>query len=81
MSHFYGELKGGRGVATRTGHRTSGLSTNAASWAGCIRTDLYVDEQGRDCFRITQTPWQGAGIHETLIEGVLGVPSDCGVTS
>ncbi len=81
MSHFYGTLKGGRAEVTRTGHRTTGLHTVAASWAGAVHVDLHIDDQGRDCFRVTQTPWEGAGVSELLAEGVLGVPSDCGVTS
>ena len=80
MSHFYGTLKGARGEATRRGHKTTGIHTIAASWCGGIGVSLYVDEQGRDCFRVEQIRWHGAGVHELLAEGVLGQPTDCGVS-
>lgn len=72
MSHFYGTLKGNRGEATRAGTKDSGLTTTAASWKGAIRVNLWQDAAGVDRFTIEQTPWQGAGIHEVIAEGVLG---------
>lgn len=74
MSHFYGTLKGQRGEATRTGSKQSGLTTTAASWAGAIEVELYTDEQGRDCYRVVQKPWQGKGVSQPLVGGVLGEP-------
>jgi hypothetical protein len=78
MSHFYGTLQGGRGRATRCGTKKSGLDTRAASWGGCISVDLYHDEKtGEDCFTVYQTqhPSNGAGIRETIAEGVIGQPT------
>jgi hypothetical protein len=79
VSHFYGLLKGARGEATRRGHKTTGLSVTAASWCGAIRVELYADTEGRDCFRVIQTPWHGTGVSELIAEGVLGQLTDCGV--
>lgn len=62
MSQFYGTIRGGRGEATRCGHKTSGLTTNAAGWHGCIRTHVYYDEAtGTDRYEVALVPWQGSG--------------------
>ena len=73
MSHFYGVLNGSRGEITRQGTKASGLNTIAASWKGCITVHVYVDDQGRDCYRIVQEPWQGAGVHEEIACGFIGI--------
>lgn len=72
MSHFYGTIKGNRGEATRCGHRTTGLTTTAASWAGAIETHLYVNDEGLDCYRIVQKPWKGNGSYRVIAEGRVG---------
>lgn len=74
MSHFYGTMKGSRGEATRCGTKNSGMRVTAASWAGAITTELYIDDQGRDCFRVLQRPWHGRGVSEVIAEGVIGEP-------
>jgi hypothetical protein len=78
MAHFYGTVQGNRGEATRLGTRDSGMDTTAASWAGAIAVSLYVDEQGRDCYRISQRTHHGKGCSEPIACGVLGVPYDAG---
>jgi hypothetical protein len=40
MAHFYGNLKGSRGEATRCGTANSGLSVSARSWAGSVTVEL-----------------------------------------
>jgi hypothetical protein len=72
MSHFYGQLQGGRGAVTRTGTKNSGLSITAASWNGAINTVLYQNSDGKDCYRVVQTPWHGRGTTKVLAEGVIG---------
>ncbi len=72
MSHFYGTMKGSRGESTRCGTKSSGLTTIAASGNGAVEVTLYVDAQGRDCFRVQQRTWKGAGIAEVIAEGVVG---------
>ena len=72
MSHFYGTLNGSHGQATRQGTKASGLTAIAASWEGCIITELYVDEQGRDCFVVYQDTWQGEGTKQNLASGIIG---------
>lgn len=72
MSHFYGTLKGSRGDTTRCGTRNSGLVAIAASWSGCVRTQLYVDEAGRDCYRVSMEPWGGNGVSREIASGYIG---------
>ncbi len=76
MSHFYGTLNGSHSQATRQGTKKSGLSVIAASWAGCVTTHIYVDEQSRDCFSVYQELWHGAGIKEEIARGFLGYSKD-----
>ncbi len=71
MARFYGVVNGGRGDATRVGHKREGLSTVAASWAGCVRTDLYVNAHGIDCARVTLDRWRGEGTRATLYDGPI----------
>lgn len=72
MSHFYATAEGQRGTVTKAGSKTSGLVTHAASFNGAIKVSLYVDAQGRDCFKVEQTKWQGVGVERVVAEGVLG---------
>jgi hypothetical protein len=76
MSHFYGIVKGGRGEATRTGHKTTGLETTAATWSGAIHTTLYVDDSGRDRYRVEQIPWDSKGAYRLIAEGFVGESID-----
>lgn len=72
MSHFYGTMLGSRGEATRCGTKASGMEVIAAGWGGAIRTSLFVDDQGRDCYRVEQIPWQGEGAYRLIEEGIVG---------
>ena len=73
MSHFYGTIRGGRGEATRCGHKTTGLLTNSAGHHGNIRVHLYYDEEReQDRFEVFLTPWQGSGGQSRrLVHGAL----------
>lgn len=71
MSHFYGKLQGGRGEATRTGTKSSGVTTHAAGWGGAIRVDVS-ERDGVDYFEVWLQPWQNSGgTPVKLSEGVL----------
>ncbi len=74
MSHFYGKTWGKpQSIATRTGHKATGLTTQAASYAGAIEVELFhVPETGKDIFIVRQIPWQGVGAYEQIAKGVLG---------
>jgi hypothetical protein len=71
MSKFYGTVEGNRGEATRCGTPKSGITTQAASWKGAIRTVVFVDDQGRDAYRVEMIPWQGAGESRVIETGVF----------
>ena len=73
MSHFYGKMQGGRGEATRTGTKGSGMATYAAGWGGAIRTVLFYDEATKtDRYRVEQVSWKGVGVYRLLAEGEVG---------
>lgn len=40
MSHFYSSIKGGRGEATRCGHKTTGIRAIVKTWHAEIETYL-----------------------------------------
>ena len=44
MAHFYGNLKGSRGEATRCGTRQSGIRVSARSWAGSVTVEMEDDD-------------------------------------
>jgi hypothetical protein len=72
MARFYGTVQGNRREATRCGSKQSGLEVNAASWSGSIAVRLYVNEQGENCFLVSQERWHGSGVSESIASGVLG---------
>lgn len=75
MAHFIGTVKGGRGEASRLGHKATGLRTVAASWQGAVRVELYTRD-GKDFAHVYLMPWQGAGTRRELYDGpVSGAPN------
>lgn len=71
MAHFYGNIQGARGPASRLGTKTSGLETVAASWNGAVSVELY-EEHGRDLCRIWLRPWHGHGVRKLIYHGPVG---------
>lgn len=67
MAHFFGTVRGSKGGTTRCGTRGSGITTHAAGWHGAIRTYVYQDEDGFDCYRVSLIPWQGSGGESRVI--------------
>lgn len=71
MSHFYGSLQGGRGEATRCGHKNSGIRTTAASWKGAISVEIqHVD--GEDIAVVSMHRWHGNGNNKVIYRGPIG---------
>lgn len=68
MAHFYGTVKGQRSEASRIGHKSSGLTTVAASWQGAVRVILY-EQDGTDMAHVWLVPWYGAGTTRTIYNG------------
>lgn len=73
MAHFYGNLKGSRGEATRCGTKSSGIRVSARSWAGSVSVEM--DEPGSHpcvCIRVADGSTVGgrvlwSGRLETLV--------------
>lgn len=49
MAHFYGNLKGSRGAATRCGTARSGLTVSARSWKGSVTVEMRETDSGTWC--------------------------------
>ena len=54
MAHFRGTVKGGRGEASRLGHKTTGLTTTCNSWNLGIKVDV-MHVNGQDIFEVYKT--------------------------
>lgn len=71
MAHFYGDLQGNRGEATRCGSKDSGIRSHVRGWnVGCLAT-CFTDDQGRDCVGITVTSGSGYNNGATLSLGTF----------
>ena len=58
---------------TACGTVNSGVVTQAASRAGCIRVELWCNSTTNQVeFRVSQETWGGSGISEEIAHGVLG---------
>tara|TARA_R110002020_G_scaffold399072_1_gene608958 strand:+ start:95 stop:418 length:324 start_codon:yes stop_codon:yes gene_type:complete len=73
MSHFYGYLDNGiNQTKTMRGFTNHGLTAEACSWNGKIRTRIYQDKDGVDRFVVSQETHQGNGVNEILASGKIG---------
>jgi hypothetical protein len=73
MAHFYGRVEGNRGAATRLGTKDSGIGTVAASWDGCILTNIWYDATKKvNRYEVWQGTWHGAGVSRLLSGGIVG---------
>ena len=55
MSHFYARIKGGKGEATRCGHKKSGITGHVHGWKIGARVCCYVDGMGDDVVEVYRT--------------------------
>ena len=75
MSHFYASIPEAarKTVATARGHKTTGITVKAASWAGAVEIRMFPDEEtGKAGFTVYQVPHHGEGIDRLLHEGIVG---------
>jgi len=79
MSRFYGTVQGNRGQATRCGNSTSGITTEAAGWGGCIEVQVYEVNGYTDGFSVTMKPWHGNGDSVRIASGVIGSGSSIAI--
>ena len=53
MAHYRGTIQGGRGEASRLGHKSTGIHSTVASWSGAVKVRVWYDESaGVDRFGI-----------------------------
>ena len=56
MAHFYGEIQGNRGEATRMGTKNSGFRGHIRGWHIGVSIECsYNEELGKDVIRIYKT--------------------------
>lgn len=56
MSHFYADIQGNRGEATRGGSKASGMQGHIRGWNVGVRVSCYYDEErDEDRVRVTLT--------------------------
>ena len=78
MSHFYASIprSARKTIPTARGHKSTGVTTKAASYSGAIEVVLSYDEDtGTDVFTVMQVQHQGSGITEIIASGTLGRPT------
>jgi len=68
MATFKGTVQGGRGVASRLGHKE--MVTTAASWAGAIRVSLNIVD-GETKALVEMIKWNGKGHYRVLYSGPI----------
>lgn len=70
MSHFYGIVNGaGKTEATRRGHKTTGIETIAASYAGAIQVEVrHSIMYGADQYRIVEMSWPSKSIRRVIVD-------------
>jgi hypothetical protein len=55
MAHFYGEIQGNRGAATRAGSKNSGFKAHIRGWNIGVRIHCDVDYDGNDVIHVYKT--------------------------
>jgi len=77
MSHFYSSIWGGRGEATRCGHKTTGINSLVKNWHGKLSVQGHYNPDlgpdGSDVFTFKLDP-----ALDTIIKGA---PTQGGMTS
>lgn len=43
MAHFYGDIQGNRGMATRTGSKASGMGAHVRGWDTGVKVEIVFD--------------------------------------
>lgn len=75
MARFLGSVCGGRGEASRLGHRY--LNSYSASWQGAVRVELYRNSEDRDCARIAFCQHHGCGGNRVIYDGPVDGSGEC----
>lgn len=71
MAHFRGTVTGNRSTASRLGTKRSGLTVEAAGWAGKITVEV-TEHDGVDGYIIRLEPHMGSGgVSRLITSGIL----------
>jgi hypothetical protein len=66
MAHFYGDMQGSRGQATRCGTKQSGIHAHIRGWHTGVQT-VVSHENGVDVVRVYRTSGSSGAGSTTLI--------------
>ena len=55
MAQFRAECKGGGSIASRLGHKTTGIHSHTRGWESGIKVEGHYDEDLGDIFLVYQT--------------------------
>ena len=69
MSHFYADIQGNRGVATRGGSKASGIDGHIRGYHSGARVACWVNDKGQDVVEVYAT--HGSGYYEAKAEGLI----------
>jgi len=72
MAHYRAEIKGGKGSASRLGHKTTGISSHTCGWESGIRVEGHYDEDLGDIFMVYQTSGSGFKKSSVLLGKLIG---------
>ena len=73
MAQFRAEIQGGRGSASRLGHKTTGIKSHTCGWNSGIRVEGRYDEDLEcDVFIIYQTTGSSFRGGEKMIGKLVG---------
>ena len=72
MAQFRAECKGGGSIASRLGHKTTGISCQASGWDSGIKVEGHYDEDLGDIFLVYQTSGSGFKGRNTLLGKLVG---------
>lgn len=67
MAHFYGDMRGNRGMVTRMGTPRSGMTAHIRGWNFGVRVVIHVDGAGRDYVRIYRTGGSNGSVTDALV--------------
>lgn len=68
MSHFYGDVQGNRGVATRGGSKDSGIEGHIRGWHTGARVECHHDDaSGKDIVSVYRTGGSSSRSNQELI--------------
>lgn len=76
MSHFYADIKGTRGPASRQGDKKNGMYSHTRGWdIGVEVRCFHDDETGKDHIVVVRTGGSNGGGYEKIVELVEGEPT------